>query len=67
MLGLLTVFAVLLSAVSAQNPSGVTIPTNGTEMRNLTNSTLWGRYDYWNNVTNLKLRKEFHNTFNSSV
>ena len=51
MFQILTICAVLISAASAQTPSGnETIPTNGTEMRNLTNSTLWGRYDYWNNL-----------------
>ena len=68
MFHLLTIITILLGTASAgQTPNDDSIPTNGTEMRILTNNTLWARYDYWNNNTNLKLRASYQQTFNSSI
>ena len=54
MLNYLFVLTVLLSVVSAQD-HGSWIPTNGTEMRNLTDHEIWERFYVNINYTSLKV------------
>ena len=54
MLNYLSILTVLISVVSAQ-AHGSWIPTNGTEMRNLTNTEIWERFYVNINYTSEKV------------
>ena len=49
----------MMLVATASCQSGVTIPTNGTEMRTMTNDTLWDRYDYWMDTIDYKYTNDF--------
>ena len=58
------IVTMLVATASCQ--SGVTIPTNGTEMRGMTNDTLWNRYDYWMDTIDFKYTNDFQQGFNET-